>query len=132
VRFKLICPSVSEVWATPANAGFDRAAIVAQLDALRAGGHDYELIDGDALSDQERSDLYWQAFGALARVGNRYRIRQVFGSRRHGGGDHLGSGVAALLVFEDGEPVDVYPHQVGNGYKTIRAALNDYLEQSSR
>ena len=123
VRFKLICPTIA-VWDTPANAGFDRAAIVARLDALRAGGHDYELIVGAALSDQERSDLYGQAFGALARAGNRYRIRQVFGSRRQGGGDHLGSGVAALLVFEDGEPVDVYPRQVGDGYETIRAYLD--------
>jgi hypothetical protein len=121
--FKLICPSTSEVWDTPANAGFDRAAIVARLDALRVGGHDYELIDGDVLSDQERSDLYGQALSALARAGNRYRIRQVFGSRRHGGGDHLGSAVAALLIFKDGEPVDVYPHQAGDGYKTIRAYL---------
>jgi hypothetical protein len=124
VRLKLICPSTSEVWDTPANAGFDRAAIVARLDALRTGGHDYELIDGDPLSDQERSDLYGQALIALARTGSHYRIRQVFGSRRHGGGDHLGSGVPALLVFKDGEPVDVYPHQADDGYETIRAYLD--------
>lgn len=124
VRYRLICPSRSEVWDTPANAGFDRAAIIARLDALRAAGHDYELIDGEALTGQERSDLYGQAFGALAHAGGRYRIRQVFGSRRHGGGDHFGFGVAALLVFEDGEPVDIYPHQVGHDYETIRAYLD--------
>jgi hypothetical protein len=124
VRFKLICPDSDEVWDTPANAGFDRTAIVAQLAALRADGYDYELVNGDALSDQERSGLYGQAFSALVRAGNRYRIRQVFGSRRHGGGDYLGSGVAALLVFSDGEPVDVYPHQVGDGYETIHAYLD--------
>lgn len=124
VRYRLICPSRSEVWDVAANAGFDRAAILARLDALRAVGHDYELIDGDALTDQERSDLYRQAFSALAHGGNRYRIRQVFGSRRHGGGDHLGSGVAALFVFKDGKPVDVYPHQIGDRYETIRAYLD--------
>lgn len=123
VRYTLICPSRSEVWDAPANAGFDRAAILARLDALRAVGHDYELIDSEALTDQERSDLYTQAYSALAYGGNRYRIRQVFGSRRHGGGDHLGSGVAALFVFKDGKPVDVYPQRIGNGYKTIRAYL---------
>jgi hypothetical protein len=84
VHFKLISPSSGEVWDTPANAGFDRAAIVARLDALRADGHEYELINGDALSNQERSDLYGQASSAVARAGNRYRIRQVFSSRRHG------------------------------------------------
>jgi hypothetical protein len=124
VRFKLICPSTSVAWDVPANAAFDRTAIIARLDALRAVGHDYELIDGAALSDQERSNLYGQASSALARAGNRYRIRQVFGSRRRGGGDHLGNGVPALLVFTNGEPVDVYPHQVGDGYETIRAYLD--------
>jgi hypothetical protein len=95
-HFQLICPRSSEVWDTPANAGFDRAAIIARLDALRAGGNDYELTDGAALSKHERSALYGQACSALARAGNRYSIRQVFGSRRHGGGDHLGFGVPSV------------------------------------
>jgi hypothetical protein len=34
------------------------------------------------------------------------------------------TGVPALLVFEDGGPVDFYPHQVGDGYETIRAYLS--------
>jgi len=34
------------------------------------------------------------------------------------------TGVPALLVFEDGGPVDIYPHQVGDGYETIRAYLS--------
>lgn len=124
MRFKLICPNTTVPWDTPANGGFDRAAIVGRLDALRAGGNDYELIDGDALSDRERTDLYGQALSAVARAGNRYRVRQVFGSRSRGGGNHLGSGVPALLVFEQGEPIDVYPHQVGDGYETIRSYLS--------
>ena len=129
VRFKLICPSTTVVWDTPANAGFDEATVVARLRALRADGHDYELIDGDALGDQERGELYGQASIALARAGNRYRIRQVFGSGRHGGGDHLGLGVPALLVLADGEPVDVYPHQVGGEHQTIRGYLNALSQQ---
>jgi hypothetical protein len=123
MHFKLVAPTQSEVFSSPQNGGFDQAAIVDLLDGLRAKGHDYEFLDGDAFSDQERSDLYGEAFAALARAGNRYRIRQVFGSRRRGGGEHLGKGVPALIVFEGGEPVDVYPHQVGDGYKTIRAYL---------
>jgi hypothetical protein len=123
VHFKLICPSRSEVWVTPANEDFDRDAIVRRLDELGGDSHDYERIDGDALSDEQRRDLYGQAFSALAHAGNRYRTRQVFGSRRHGGGDHLGKGVPALIAFDDGEPVDVYPHQIGEDYQTIRAYL---------
>ena len=124
MHFKLIAPTRSEVWASPQNDGFERETIIRRLEELHANGHDYELIDGDALSGQERSELYGQAFQALAHAGNRYRIRQVFGSRRHGGGDHLGSGVPALIVFEDEQPVDVYPHQVGDGYQTIWAYLD--------
>ena len=91
--------------------------------ARRARGHDYEVVVGDAVTDDERQTLYGEAFRAIAHAGNRYRIRQVFGSRRHGGGDHLGTGVPALIVFGNGEPVDVYPHQGGDGYETIRAYL---------
>ena len=124
MRFKLISPSTSEVWQQPANAGFEREEILRLLEGLRTRGHDNELVDGDAISAEQRRDLYGEAFLALAHGGNRYRIRQVFGSRRHGGGDHLGLGVPALIVFEDDEPVDVYPHQVGDGYRTIRAYLD--------
>ena len=87
MHFKLICPAESQVWDAPANEGFERGEIIRLLDELQARGHDYEVIDGDAISDEERSKLYGEAFSGLARAGNRYRIRQVFGSRRHGGGD---------------------------------------------
>lgn len=120
---KLLSPALGEVWDTPANAGFDRAAITARLGELRTDGHGYELVDGDALTGQERSGLYGQACTALARGGNRYRIRQVFGSRHHGG-DYLGTGVPALLVYDDGQPAGVYPHQAGGGYQTIRGYLD--------
>jgi hypothetical protein len=123
VRFKLICPSRSEVWQHPENEGFDRAEIVRLLDELPARGHTYEIVDGDALTAQQRSALYGDAMGAVMHGRNRYRIRQVYGSRRHGGGDFLGSNVPALLVYEDSDPVAVYPHQVGDGYETIRAYL---------
>jgi hypothetical protein len=123
IRLVLIRSSSAEPWDTPANAGFDHAAITTRLGELRARGLECEFIDVEALSDEQRSDLYAQALTAVARAGNRYRIRQVFGSRRDGGGRHLGSGVPALLVFEDGRPTDIYPHQVGDGYETICAYL---------
>jgi hypothetical protein len=124
MRFVLISPGKAEPWDAPTNAGFEQVVIMARLEKLRADGHDYELVDGEALDAGQRADLYAQALAAVARSGNRYRIRQVFGSRRSGGGDHLGLGVPALLVFEDGAPVAVYPRQVGDGYETIRAYLD--------
>jgi hypothetical protein len=129
MHFKLICPTQSQIWGEPSeNEGFERANIIGLLDELQARGHDYEVIDGDALTDDERQELYGQAFSALAHAGNRYRIRQVFGSRRHGGGENLGTGVPALIVFESDEPVDVYPHQVADGSQTIRAYLTALLD----
>jgi hypothetical protein len=62
----LIAPTRREVWASPQNDGFEREAIICLLEELGANGHDYELIDGDALSGQERSELYGQAVQALA------------------------------------------------------------------
>ena len=58
--------------------GFKRDDVVRLLDDLRARGHNYDVIDGDAISDDQRRELYGQAFLALAHSGNRYRIRQVF------------------------------------------------------
>jgi hypothetical protein len=123
MHFKLICPSETQVWDQPENEGFEREKVLRSLDAQRACGDDYEVIDGDAIGDEQRSEFYGQAFVALAHGGNRYKIRQVFGSRRHGGGDFLGTSVPALLVFDDGDPVDVYPRRVGDGYETIRGYL---------
>lgn len=123
MHFKLVCPSRSEVWDQPANDGFDREDVIRRLGELRRSGHDYDLINGDAISADERQSLYGEAFAALAHAGNRYRIRQVFGSRRHGGGDYLGTGIPALIVFDNGESIDVYPHQTGDGYATIASYL---------
>lgn len=123
MHFKLICPTKSQVWDQPENEGFERDEVIRLLDELRTRGHDCEVVDGDPLSDDERHALYGEAFLAVAHAGNRYRIRQVFGSRRHGGGDHLGTGVPGLIVFDNGEPIDIYPHQVGEDYETIRAYL---------
>jgi hypothetical protein len=125
MHFVLTCPSKSQVLdQTPENKGFKREDLIRSLEELRARGHDYE-VDGDAISDEQRGDFYRQAFLAVVHSGNRYRIRQVFGSRRRGGGDFLGTGVPALIVFENGDAVDVYPHQVGDGYATIV----DYLAE---
>ena len=123
MHFKLVCPSNSEVWDQPGNAGFRRDEVVRLLDGLRTRGHDYEIIDGDAINDEQRGELYGQAFSAVAHNGNRYRIRQVYGSRKHGGGEHLGKGVPALIVLENGEVLDVYPRQAGDTYETIHAYL---------
>ncbi len=54
-----------------------------------------------------------------------YQLKEVFGSRRKGGGPYFGSGIPALLVEEDGSAVDVYPHQKAAATLTIRRYLED-------
>lgn len=58
----------------------------------------------------------------------RYRVRLVFGTHKYAGG-FFGKGVPALIVYEDGSPQDVYPHEEQDG--TI-VTINDYLERRER
>jgi hypothetical protein len=134
MHFKLIAPASGQHWVpsmvegiltTPQNKDFNRENVVRRLEELHAQGHTYEEIDGEGLTADERATLYGEAYAAVVHAGNRYRIRQVFGSARHGGGDHLGTGIPALIVFRNEEPADVYPHELPDGtYRTIR----DYID----
>lgn len=55
---------------------------------------------------------------------SRYRIRQVFGSRKNSGASEFGLNVPALLVYDDGRAVDVFSHPEGEGYVTIRDCVD--------
>jgi hypothetical protein len=135
MHFMLIAPASGQFWEStmtdygvrtnPQNEGSDHEHILRRLNDLKADGHTYEVLDGDALSGEERGSIYIsEACTAVARAGNRYRIRQVFGSRKHIGSDDFGTSVPALIVSKNGEPVDVYPHQVGDDYRTIRGYID--------
>jgi hypothetical protein len=115
MHYKLTAPESDQFWVptvvegiltTPQNKGFDREHILRRLDELQADGHTYGVVDGDALTPDERGSLYSrEAFVAVRHAGNRYRIRQAFGSRRHSGGsDAFGTSVPALIVYENDEP----------------------------
>ncbi len=62
-------------------------------------------------------------------VWRKYRVRQVFGSKRHPG-SLFGKGVPALVVYEraDHAPIDVYPHEEDGRLVTIREFLKGLLE----
>jgi len=66
---------------------------------------------------------YFDAVGPS--VLKKYRIRQVFGSRRNSGW-LFGKGVPALIVVDPGKqyPEDVYPRKEGGQIVTI----NDFLK----
>ena len=126
MHFKLIAPGEpSRVFAVPENGGFDRERIVSLLQELEERGHTFELVDGDVLPEEERVRSYFE--GASVAVRDKtIRVSPVFGSARKGGGPHFGRGVPALLVYQFGEPIGVYPHERQDG---SHATIREYLEE---
>jgi hypothetical protein len=129
MRFKLICPpDTAQVWrSNPENEGFDLGDIRALLDELAARGQSYEILD--RLSEDERESMYISV-AIPTTLGNHYRVSEVFGSARAGGGTHFGTNVPALLVYKDDRCVDVYPHRTRKGgpYRPIRSFLQSLVE----
>jgi hypothetical protein len=132
---KLIYPKSGQFWVstmngdilvTPQNKDFDPDHIIARLEDLDESGETHAVVDGDALSLEERKRIYFEeAAAAVHNAGNRYSIRQVFGSRKNVGSDNLGTNVPVLIVFENREPVDVYPHRLADAtHRTIREYID--------
>lgn len=111
----------------PENQGFRLEEIRALLEQLEAGGVQLELVETSALSDENLMKAYLEAI--VPSVYKKYRIRQVFGSKRHPG-CLFGKGVPALVVYERGDhlPTDVYPHEEGGRMVTIREFLESMLQ----
>lgn len=126
VMLKLIHHSQTQPLASPENEGFDLREIQALLRRLEELGVSGEIVDTLAMSGDELANLYIEA--TLPTAHRKYRVRQVFGSKRHAG-FLFGRGVPALLVYEPGKPypVDVYPHRRGTGTVTIKAFLEGLL-----
>src|SRR3989304_1483507 len=127
MTLKLICHSRTPPLALPENEGFDLGEIRGIFRRLESLGVPWEIVDTLRMPDQQLADLYLEATFPTAR--RKYRVRQVFGSKRHAG-FLFGRGVPALLVYEPGKsyPVDVYPHRRGTRTVTIRAFLEDLLK----
>ena len=127
MMLKLIHHSRTVPVASLENEGFDLQETQALLQRLEERGVPWEVVDAMTMADDELMNLYLE--GTLATARRKYRVRQVFGSKRHAG-FLFGRGVPALLVYEPGKPhpVDVYPHRRGTRTVTIRAFLNDLLD----
>lgn len=108
----------------PANTGFDPKEILKLLGILKRKGVEYEAIDSSALPQEEVLEAYLNAI--VPSVYKKYRIRRIFGSRRHSGW-LFGKGVPGLLVYEEEKnyPTDVFPHEEQSG-KIV--TIRDYLE----
>lgn len=81
-RYKLVCPSSDDlVFDVPENEGFSRSEIIRLIEDHTPDGG-FEVVDGSALTPDERETIYITE--AIAAAGNRYRIRRVFGSNSAG------------------------------------------------
>jgi len=83
----------------------------------------FEVIDTKGFSKEYLLDTYSKAI--IPSVLNKFKIRQIFGSRRRSG-SFFGKEVPALLVYkeEENQPEDVYPHEV----KGRIIPIKDFLE----
>ncbi|MDE0721256.1 MAG: hypothetical protein OSB75_11990 [Dehalococcoidia bacterium] len=101
------------------------------LEELDKLGVPVELVDVAGLTEKERTDAYLDAVGVS--VIKKYRIRQVFGSRRIIG-TSFGKNVPALILknLETGKPEEVYPRQEPGRVVPIAAFLRAYLGELSK
>src|SRR5713101_2588691 len=89
------------------NAGIELA--LARAEELRRRGIPVELVDTSGMGPGELQGRYIEAIGAS--VVKKYRVRQVFGSRRRAGW-LFGRGVPGLVVVgPSGTVEDLYPHE---------------------
>ena len=105
----------------PANAGLD--ALPRLTRRLAEAAATYSVVDAGELTPQDREEAYLSR-AVRPSVSNRYRVRRVFGTNKYPG-QYFGAEVPALVVMDDGRPVDVYPHEEQDG--TI-VTIRDYLD----
>ena len=96
------------------------------LQRLREAGIEYRAVDVSGLSSEALRDTYFRV-ATPPSVWKRYRVRELFGTQKYPGA-FFGRSVPALVVFEDGRPVDVYPHQEGGKIVSI----DDYIDSVTR
>ena len=106
--------------------GCDLEKVISLLDLLKNRGVICELRDTDKMTEHELSEAYVKAI--LPSILKKYRVRQVFGSRRHSGW-LFGRQVPALVVYDDrtGSPEDLYPHEAGLARVQIETFLESVL-----
>ena len=106
---------------------FNRAELSSGMDCNRgietviakAEEFQLDLIETSKMPEEELRAEYTRAI--IPSVWKKYRIRQIFGSRRHSG-FMFGRNVPALLIENDPRgisPEDVYPHEKDGRIITI-------------
>jgi len=131
MRLKLIYGSQMLLSEHPPNRGFSPSEIKELLQRLEELGVSWEAVETSTMSDEELLKLYSEAI--IPAVYHKYRIRQVFGSKRNSR-FLFGRGVPALVVYHPGQEhaSHVYPHRAEDGIVTIRAFLEDLIKRLKR
>lgn len=109
----------------PANRGFNE---VEELWKKLPENINKEKIDTKDMDEEELGNIYSKAWYPSVFT-KKYKIRQVFGSRKKSG-CFFAKGVPALFVYEDIEyPIDVYPHEEKGG-KIV--TIKEFLEKLTK
>ncbi len=121
--------SDEEPFETPTNDGI--GSVSGLLDQLQEQGVPVDQVDVAELTERGRADAYLEAIRAS--VLKKYKIRQVFGSKRISG-TFFGKQVPALILgnLANGHPEGVYPHQEPGEVAPIAVFLRAYIDQLSK
>ncbi len=101
----------------PENEGFPDREIEPVLRRIREAGAAYRVVDVSGFSREQIEDAYVSR-AVPPSVRRQYGVKRVFGTNKYAG-SRFGRGVPALVVLEDGRPVDVYPHEEEGRIVTI-------------
>ncbi len=112
-----------EVLDAPANETLRREGTERVLRRLRDAGVEYRAVDVSEMSGDQLREAY-DRLATPPSVWKRYRVRELFGTQKYPGA-FFGKGVPALVVLENGRPVDVYPHVEGGKIVSI----TDFIER---
>lgn len=110
-----------------ADKGAQLGELRGMLEELAARGVRLEMVETSALSDEALMKAYIEA--VMPSVVRKYRVRQVFGSKRHPG-RFFGKEVPALVIYDEkGHPIDIYPHEENGQVIPIKAFLEGFLRR---
>ncbi len=123
-EYVLYCDPSAILSGLECNEGIDE--VLKAREEYPRKGIALRVVDSGQMSEQEIKATYFRAIQPS--VLKKYRVRQIFGSRKHAA-SLFARGVAALVVQDSAShvPDDVFPHREAAGIVTIRDALNRAL-----
>jgi len=124
IKYALYCDRPAVIREIAANAKFDDALRL--IEELRSNGLAIDIVDIVAMSSDELHRLYFRSIAPA--VIKKYRVRQVFGSRRRPA-TLFGRQVPALVAFGPaGYAEDLFPHEQAGVVVTIHDFLTTLFQ----